>query len=457
MVKQSLHLKAPGNWINDPNGFIYYQGKYHLFYQHNPYAPVWGNMHWGHAVSDDLVHWEHVGIALYPTRPEDQDGCFSGSALEQDGRLNLYYTGIRYENVTPQNMHNCVEKVHSSSQLMITSEDGFHFDNMNDKKVIVPSVQNQEIGDSKDTRDPKVWKENGIYYMVIGSTCAGKQGRVLFFKSRDGRNWDYASQYAHSCFGAILECPDLFQVEGQYVFAGSPMCITDSKIGYRDHAVCMPVEFDPGTCTMEVQGDWQYVDYGMDFYAPQTCLDKDGQRVMVGWMRMPESVESDGKKPWSGMMSLPRVVEMEDGHICFRVHPETDRYFTHLLLDMRKRKNAGKTPVSKMLMPKTPFRLKTEMTEGETLDIGGYIITIKDGYLKADRSKVFDGISGHWLSNCTPKISDHDCRCQLDIFVDENLIEIFVNRGWYVLSHVVYGLGDYIDGCIDELWSRSEL
>ena len=91
-----LHLKAPDNWINDPNGFIYYKGQYHLFYQYFPYGPRWGTMHWGHAVSQDLVSWEHKGLALYPTIHGDQNGCFSGSAVEEEGKLYLaIHTGSR--------------------------------------------------------------------------------------------------------------------------------------------------------------------------------------------------------------------------------------------------------------------------------------------------------------------------------------------------------------------------
>ena len=99
-----IHLKSPSNWINDPNGFIYYKGKYHLFYQHFPYAPVWGRMHWGHAVSDDLVTWEHKGIALYPTKKNDRSGCFSGSAVEHDGKMYIFYTGINYREEDPENI-----------------------------------------------------------------------------------------------------------------------------------------------------------------------------------------------------------------------------------------------------------------------------------------------------------------------------------------------------------------
>ncbi|MGN1338798.1 MAG: glycoside hydrolase family 32 protein, partial [Oscillospiraceae bacterium] len=91
---KEIHLKAPRGWINDPNGFIYYNGEYHLFYQHFPYAARWGRMHWGHAVSSDLMNWKHLDIALFPTKTDDMDGCFSGSAIEKDGAMHLLYTGV---------------------------------------------------------------------------------------------------------------------------------------------------------------------------------------------------------------------------------------------------------------------------------------------------------------------------------------------------------------------------
>ena len=87
---QKIHVKPNNNWMNDPNGFIYYGGKYHLFYQYFPYMPEWGTMHWGHAVSEDLVHWEHLGVALFPSKDYDRNGVFSGTALEKDGKLFLY-------------------------------------------------------------------------------------------------------------------------------------------------------------------------------------------------------------------------------------------------------------------------------------------------------------------------------------------------------------------------------
>ena len=94
-MKPKLHFTPPQNWMNDPNGLIYFQGKYHLFYQHFPYTCQWGTMHWGHAVSNDLVHFEHLPIALYPSKYADRNGCFSGSAIAYHNQLYLYYTSIR--------------------------------------------------------------------------------------------------------------------------------------------------------------------------------------------------------------------------------------------------------------------------------------------------------------------------------------------------------------------------
>ena len=101
-MTHTIHLKAPSNWINDPNGFIYYRGLYHVFYQQFPYEPKWGRMHRGHAVSKDLVHWEHQKIALFPSKYDDRSGCYSGSAVEYQGKLYLYYTGMNYLEENPE-------------------------------------------------------------------------------------------------------------------------------------------------------------------------------------------------------------------------------------------------------------------------------------------------------------------------------------------------------------------
>lgn len=437
-MKNILHLKAPGNWMNDPNGFIYYQGRYHLFYQCFPYAPMWGTMHWGHAVSEDLVHWEHLDIALFPTKSYDCNGAFSGSALEKDGRLQLYYSAVRYLAMNEENIHIAPEDRYETCQAMVTSEDGVHFDNWNGKKQIIPVLRDDRIADAAHTRDPKVWYENGNYYMILGSTVREEKGRAVFFQSRDAEYWEYAAQYRHEGFGRILECPDLFRLGDGYAFVGSAMYVEEAEKGYEHHAFAAMAEFDPETCTMEITSKLQYVDYGMDLYAPQTNVDREGRRVLIGWIRMPEAVKEEGKKDWIGMMSLPRVIEAVDGHIYFRVHPEVEKYFT------KEKEDKGH------LDGENPCRIKATLEEGECLDIGGYRIWVEDGYVKTDRCRVSCGTKG-WAAVCsTPKCPKH---CSLDIFIEPNLIEIFINEGEYVISNVVYGLGNRISGYVEHVYT----
>ena len=146
---QKIYVKPKDYWMNDPNGFIYYKGMYHLFYQCFPYGPRWGRMHWGHVVSKDLVNWEEQGIALFPSKTDDRSGCFSGSAIEEDGKMQLYYTGVNYLTENPEDINLCVDEHFVSAQLKITSEDGFHFDNIKDKKTVIPVIH--DAGDRRCT------------------------------------------------------------------------------------------------------------------------------------------------------------------------------------------------------------------------------------------------------------------------------------------------------------------
>ncbi len=429
MKEDVLHLKAPGNWINDPNGFIYYKGEYHLFFQHFPYGPRWGTMHWGHAVSRDLVHWKHLGIALFPTKAYDRNGVFSGSALEREGKLCLYYSAVRYLEEQEEDVHHARKGMTETSQAMITSEDGYHFDNWTDKRQIIPVIRDEEKGSAPDTRDPKVWQEAGEYFMILGSTLRQQEGRAVFYRSRDGENWEYAAQLRAPEFGNMLECPDLFSVGGQRVFLGSPMGVAQDGLEYSANAMCWLADWDPRDCAMKLLSRGSYVDYGLDLYAPQTNLDREGRRVMIAWMRMPKPAEApEGEDPWIGMMCLPRVVEVKEGKICFGVHPEVEKCFV---------------PVKEPQPQKDIFRLRTALKEGESLNLGGYRIWREDGAVRTDRSQVFEGIKGYRTRFSTPKIQG---QCRLDIFVEPHLIEIFVNEGEYVVSNIVYGRKPFAEG-----------
>ena len=429
---QKIHFKAPNCWINDPNGFIWYKGWYHLFYQCFPYSAHWGRMHWGHAVSKDLVNWEEKGIALFPSKTDDRSGCFSGSAIEYKDKMYIYYTGVNYTEEDPENINCCINDTFTAAQLMITSEDGMKFDNITDKKTVIPPIEDKKIGDKNHTRDPKVWRGKDAWYMVLGSTV-DKNGRLLFYKSSDLKTWQYLNYCEKDGFGWMWECPDFFEIDGKGVTIFSPMGFFNDGNGYDSVAVCMLSSFDENTGKMELSENYQLFDYGIDLYAPQSTTDKDGNRVVIAWARMPEAIITE-KGEWCGMMCIPRIVDVKNNHVYIRPHTNVKNSF-----------------VTKLSAPKkSGYMLKTTLKNGESINVGGYVIKRENDKITTDRSKVFNIKGNYRLIAETPVINDG---YELEIYVDEHLVEVFINNGEYVISNVVYGLTEEITGKNYDLYS----
>lgn len=216
--RPAFHLSARTGWMNDPNGFSYYKGKYHLFYQYNPYNSYWGPMHWGHAVSDDLLHWEYLPTALAPDEFYDRDGCFSGGAVTlPDGRQLLMYTGV----IRERQANGGYTEVQTQC---LAVGDGVDYEKYENNPVLderdVP-----EGSSRKDFRDPKVWQEaDGTYRCVVGSRSADGSGQILLYSSEDGFRWQFKSILAsnRNRFGKMWECPDFFQLDGKWVLLTSP-------------------------------------------------------------------------------------------------------------------------------------------------------------------------------------------------------------------------------------------
>lgn len=429
---QKIHFKAPNCWINDPNGFIWYKGWYHLFYQCFPYSAHWGRMHWGHAVSKDLVNWEEKGIALFPSKTDDRSGCFSGSAIEYKDKMYIYYTGVNYTEEDPENINCCINDTFTAAQLMITSEDGMKFDNITDKKTVIPPIEDKKIGDKNHTRDPKVWRGKDAWYMVLGSTV-DKNGRLLFYKSSDLKTWQYLNYCEKDGFGWMWECPDFFEIDGKGVTIFSPMGFFNDGNGYDSVALCMLSSFDENTGKMELSENYQLFDYGIDLYAPQSTTDEDGNRVVIAWARMPEAVITE-KGEWCGMMCIPRIVDVKNNHVYIRPHTNVKNSF-----------------ITKLSAPKkSGYMLKTTLKNGESINVGGYVIKRENDKITTDRSKVFNIKGNYRLIAETPVINDG---YELEIYVDGHLVEVFINNGEYVISNVVYGLTEEITGKNYDLYS----
>lgn len=420
-----LHLHGPDHWVNDPNGFLYYRGKYHLFYQYFPYAAAWGTMHWGHAVSEDLVHWEHLGLALFPTIREDQNGCFSGCAVEQNGEMVLFYTGVRYLTPNPRNIHVSLDGKMESNQLTLRSPDGFTFDNWGSKQIAVPALTDPERGDFSDTRDPKVWREKDWWYLILGSTVHG-EGRVLLYRSRDLRHWDYCSQAGlDSSYGWMWECPNYVAAPGGELLLVSAMDFCPLGEKKDSVTVCFPVRFFPEQGRMEISKEYQRLDLGRDLYAPQTTLDQQGRPVLIGWVRMPKPAEEG----WIGMFSAPRLVEVRQGRAYFPLHPNLRRACSRLIGNPKEAHPAG-------------YRAVFSLKEGEWVNLGGFCLSRRGQCIHADRTRVYPQGLEDPLTCQTPVLS----RWDLEVLVEPNLVEVFINQGEYTITNGVYGLDDHYSG-----------
>lgn len=154
-------------------------------------------------------------------------------------------------------------------------------------------IHDAKTGDARHTRDPKVWKNGDRWYMMLGSTIEDKQGRLLSFTSNDGESWEFKNSVTKEKFGWMWECPDYFEVDGKQIIIFSPMGFLKDGKADDAQAVCMQVKFDEKTCQMQLTDEYQFMDYGMDLYAPQSTLDEKGRRILTAWLRMPEPV--DGK------------------------------------------------------------------------------------------------------------------------------------------------------------------
>ena len=432
MGRPKIHLTAPKNWINDPNGFIYYNGEYHLFYQYFPYDCKWGTMHWGHATSKDLIMWKHYPIALYPTKEYDQNGCFSGTAIIEKGELHLYYTAIKYDKFREGNIHSPYDNYSfEASQAKIVSKDGYTFNNYEDKRLIIPPIMDESLGHRTHTRDPKVWKYKDSYSMILGSKFKQEgndkfTGEALFYTSKDGEKWTYKNRCYDDTIGDMWECPDLFEVDGRYVLVMSPENIIADDINYTNNSVYSIVDFDEETCEMKLINNQKFLDEGLDLYAPQTTLDEFGNRVLIGWMRMPLTFDGED---WIGMMSLPRVIKIKNNDVYFSAPEYIDKLFN-------KEVKLSEFDVNDV------YKLNATLNKDSVLDIGGYKISIVDDSIVTDRSKVFPDMKRKGRVFKSSKLNG---RYDLSIYIDNGIIEIFINDGKYVISNIVYGLESKIE------------
>ncbi|AXX65464.1 glycoside hydrolase family 32 protein [Bombilactobacillus bombi] len=427
------HLMAPAGWINDPNGFCYFKGYYHIFYQYHPYSAEWGPMHWGHARSKDLIHWQTLPTALIPGDSEDKDGCFSGSAIVKDDTLYLIYTGNNYyDDGDPDH--------YWQNQNLAYSQDGIHFTKYDKNPIIAtPPTDN-----TQNFRDPKVWEHDGHYYVALGSQDQAKLGRLLLYKSDDLKQWQYLGPIAHSQSveqeGYMWECPDLFHLNGQDILVTSPQGIAAQEQQYLNlHQTGYFVgELDYQAPKFK-RGDFHELDQGHDFYAAQTMLTPDGRRVLIGWLNMWESEMPEQVDGWAGALTLPRELIYQNNHLYQMPVAETKSLRQQKLRDEQLMVQSETELVNNQSQVEINLQLDSTKTTAQH-----FVVQFTDPQTHANVQLEYDFAQQLF----TLKRSDRsDARfaqlrsnekLQIQIFVDTSSLEIFLNQGESTITERYY-------------------
>jgi beta-fructofuranosidase len=320
--RPQFHLLPAKNWMNDPNGPIYCNGMYHMFFQYDPDSPVWGDMSWNHAISADMLHWNHMPLAFEPTPGSpDSFGCFSGSAIAVGQRVYAAYTGTRHSNSDTATIRDGANNVQESQCLAWSDDPNLKHWTKDPANPVIP-VPPPGLAIT-GFRDPSMWRQGAWYYMTIGSGIAKQGGCVLLYRSHNLHQWEYLHELtsgewnhkptANPCNdGEMWECPEFFSLDGGHVLIYSTL----GKVFWQSGVL------DESTMRFRAQKTG-LLDLGA-FYAPKTQLDAEGRRILWGWIPERRSEQAMREAGWSGMMSLPRVMNLDqDGVLRLGILPQT--------------------------------------------------------------------------------------------------------------------------------------
>ncbi|CAB4886882.1 unannotated protein [freshwater metagenome] len=396
-LRPTFHFTPELNWMNDPNGLVFHKGKYHLFFQHNPDGILWGNMSWGHAVSTDLINWEHLPVAIACT---ETAGIFSGSVVIDHTNSSGFGSLENPPMVAIYTLHQN-DQSNQSQHIAYSLDDGLTWVKYANNPVL-------DLG-MKDFRDPKVsWDAStNTWLMTVAKPLEFK---ISFFTSPDLKSWSHLSDFGPlGATGGCWECPDLFSLPaptGEKVWV-LLVSLNPGGITNGSGTQYFIGNWDGTTFTTE-QKSTKWIDYGRDNYAGVTFNDApEGRRIFIGWMSNWEYAVNFPSPIWRGQMTTPRelaIVEA-DGEIFLSSNPISELKTEH---DYSFEINANEDSI---------FTISSENKE---------VVINYD----ASRKKISINRSDAWLSdiNDTPQISPKiDLEnFTLRILLDHGSAEIFV-------------------------------
>lgn len=462
--KPSFHVTPPVGWVNDPNGFSCYNGEYHLFYQYHPYSTQWGPMHWGHAKSKDLVKWEQLPCALAPDEEYDGQGCFSGTAVQDGDRHILMYTSV-------------VDKEQEDGSRLIRQTqsiavgDGENYEKLPNNPVILADTL-PEGSSPVDFRDPKIWKDGDKFYAVVGSLAADGSGQLALFSADTVDNWKFEKilDASKNEYGKMWECPDFFALDDRQVLIVSPQFMESRglEIHNGNNVLYFIGDYDREKLEFTRKEGYQ-VDYGMDFYAPETVKSMDGRQILVGWLQNWDNYLTPGTQKWSGMMTIPRELSIRDEKLIQVPVRELEAYRGNMVEKKNIRVCGGSfvpgrdavcADSGECVQAKEGCgKLEIEGVRGRQFDLtvdvqaGDYErfeldVACGNGHktmiyydaaasvLTVDRS--CSGIQRDILCSRSAYVRPQDGKLRLRILMDKMTLEIFVNDGEQALTNLVY-------------------
>ncbi|NCU17524.1 glycoside hydrolase family 32 protein [Pallidibacillus pasinlerensis] len=431
--RQKFHIQPVTGLLNDPNGFSYFNGEYHLFYQWFPLGPVHGLKYWYHTKSKDLVNWQNVGIGIKPNDYFDSHGAYSGSAICHDGKLHLMYTGNTRDENWVRHPYQCLAVMNENGRI---------------EKLQEPVIKEVPKGYTDHYRDPKVWKENDTFYAVIGAQRENKTGCIVLYSSPDLKNWTFEGEVQTKLkeFGFMWECPDYFELDGKGVLIFSPQGLEPKGDEFQNiyqSGYLLGNTLDLKTKVFE-HGKFVELDRGFDFYAPQTTIDHKGRRLLVGWMGLPEIEYPTDKDGWAHCLTLPRELTVQNGKLiqCPVKELEAlrqDSVNVKDILDDEKKMYEG--------FNGTTYELICEFTNMEADEVGIEFRSCNDektviSYNRKEQKVTLDRThSGEVPAKeygTTRTCSVEGDTLKLHLFVDTSSVEIFINDGVEVFTSRIF-------------------
>ena len=310
--RQKFHLMADIGWISDPNGLCDHEGTIHICHQYTPAADLGLSKSWGHYTTTDWVHYIDQGTLMVPDQPIDKDGCYSGSALSWQGKLHLFYTG----NILEPGDFDYIYSGRRHYTNHLVSVDGLHF---SPKEVLLRN-EDYPANMSCHVRDPKLTVIEGKPWMVLGARSRDDVGCALLYRADPDNlcHLEYV-QTIHSPekFGYMWECPGLIADGKDLYLMACPQGV--ARQGYKYENVYQNGLF---RLSLDKKNQWiakdfQTLDYGFDFYAPQSFVDHHRREIVIGWMGIPDAAYDNPEKEqnWVHCLTLPRMIHFENGQV----------------------------------------------------------------------------------------------------------------------------------------------